>query len=81
MLKLIFFVQFILQKLNRILDTIKDDNLKVMLAFGIGLHHAGLQESDRKTVEELFEHQHLQVTSLLFSQLHFYFRLMNLHIN
>ncbi len=48
--------------MNKILDTIKDDNLKVVLAFGIGLHHAGLQESDRKIVEELFEHQNIQVS-------------------
>lgn len=52
--------------MNKILDTVKDDNLKVTLAFGIGLHHAGLQESDRKTVEELFEHQHIQA-NILFS--------------
>lgn len=50
--------------MNKILDTIKDDNLKVTLAFGVGLHHAGLQESDRKTVEELFEHQHIQASTL-----------------
>lgn len=50
-----------IQKMNKILDTIRDENLKVVLGFGIGLHHAGLQEADRKTVEELFEHQHIQV--------------------
>ncbi|XP_065206562.1 activating signal cointegrator 1 complex subunit 3 [Planococcus citri] len=48
-------------KMNKILETIKDDNLKMVLGFGIGLHHAGLQENDRKIVEELFEHQHIQV--------------------
>uniref|UniRef100_A0A667ZUV8 Activating signal cointegrator 1 complex subunit 3 n=1 Tax=Myripristis murdjan TaxID=586833 RepID=A0A667ZUV8_9TELE len=31
-----------------------DSNLKLTLAFGIGMHHAGLHERDRKTVEELF---------------------------
>lgn len=55
--------------MNKILETIKDDNLKMVLGFGIGLHHAGLQENDRKIVEELFEHQHIQVklTNLFFS--------------
>nr|KAG5694901.1 hypothetical protein BaRGS_029518 [Batillaria attramentaria] len=32
-----------------------------MLAFGIGIHHAGLVERDRKTVEELFVNQRIQV--------------------
>jgi activating signal cointegrator complex subunit 3 len=31
------------------------------LAFGIGMHHAGLVERDRKTVEELFVNQKIQV--------------------
>ncbi|XP_017877585.1 activating signal cointegrator 1 complex subunit 3 [Ceratina calcarata] len=44
-----------------ILDHIKDTNLKLTLAFGIGLHHAGLQERDRRTVEELFVNNKIQV--------------------
>lgn len=44
-----------------IIDTIKDPNLKLCLAFGLGLHHAGLQDRDRKIVEELFVNQHIQV--------------------
>lgn len=47
--------------MDQILDNIKDANLKLTLAFGIGLHHAGLQERDRKTVEELFLHRKIQV--------------------
>jgi replicative superfamily II helicase len=31
------------------------------LAFGIGMHHAGLVERDRKAVEELFVNQKIQV--------------------
>lgn len=50
-------------EMELILTSIKDSNLKLTLAFGIGLHHAGLQERDRKTVEELFVNQKIQVTS------------------
>lgn len=48
-------------EMDQILENIKDQNLKLTLAFGIGLHHAGLQERDRKTVEELFLHRKIQV--------------------
>lgn len=44
-----------------IVSTIKDSNLKLTLAFGIGMHHAGLHEHDRKVVEELFVNQKIQV--------------------
>jgi len=55
------------EQMNDILDNIKDSNLKLTLAFGIGLHHAGLQDRDRRTVEELFVNNKIQVhdTSLL----------------
>jgi activating signal cointegrator complex subunit 3 len=33
----------------------------VTLAFGVGIHHAGLHEKDRKVVEELFVTQRIQV--------------------
>ncbi|XP_046804220.1 activating signal cointegrator 1 complex subunit 3 [Lucilia cuprina] len=48
-------------EMQQILQSIKDSNLKFCLAFGIGLHHAGLQEQDRKTVEELFLNRKIQV--------------------
>lgn len=48
-------------EMDQILSNIKDINLKLTLAFGIGLHHAGLQERDRKTVEELFLHRKIQI--------------------
>lgn len=44
-----------------IIATVRDSNLKLTLAFGIGLHHAGLHERDRKTVEELFVNCKIQV--------------------
>ncbi len=40
---------------------IKDNNLKLTLAFGIGLHHAGLEERDRKCCEELFLNRKIQI--------------------
>ena len=53
-----------------VISAIKENNLKLTLAFGIGLHHAGLHERDRKVVEELFVNQKIQVlvnSSLRFS--------------
>ena len=40
---------------------IRDTNLKLTLAFGVGIHHAGLHEKDRAVVEELFLNQKIQV--------------------
>uniref|UniRef100_A0AAR2KKX3 Activating signal cointegrator 1 complex subunit 3 n=1 Tax=Pygocentrus nattereri TaxID=42514 RepID=A0AAR2KKX3_PYGNA len=42
------------REMTDIIATVRDSNLKLTLAFGIGMHHAGLHERDRKTVEELF---------------------------
>lgn len=50
-------------EMNSILENIKDSNLKLTLAFGIGLHHAGLHDRDRTTVEELFVNNKIQVRS------------------
>ena len=43
---------------------IKDANLRHTLQFGIGLHHAGLTESDRSVVETLFCAQKIQACAL-----------------
>ena len=48
-------------EMERISETIKDQNLRLTLAFGIGMHHAGLVDRDRRTVEELFVNQKIQV--------------------
>ena len=56
--------------MENIISGIKESNLKLTLAFGIGLHHAGLHERDRKTVEELFVNQKIQV---MYS-VHYYIR-------
>lgn len=39
----------------------KDPSLKHTLAFGIGMHHAGLCETDRTVVEELFVSLQIQI--------------------
>ncbi|CAH2095219.1 unnamed protein product [Euphydryas editha] len=48
-------------EMEQILSNIRESNLKLTLAFGIGIHHAGLHEKDRTTVEELFINQKIQV--------------------
>ncbi|ERS97905.1 hypothetical protein HMPREF1624_06076 [Sporothrix schenckii ATCC 58251] len=43
------------------LARVKDDALREAISFGIGLHHAGLVESDRQLSEELFLHNKIQI--------------------
>ncbi|KAL2874482.1 putative steryl acetyl hydrolase mug81 [Colletotrichum sp. CLE4] len=43
------------------LARVKDDALKEAISFGIGLHHAGLVESDRQLAEELFLNNKIQI--------------------
>jgi antiviral helicase SLH1 len=43
------------------LARVRDDALKEAVTFGIGLHHAGLVESDRQLVEELFLNNKIQI--------------------
>ncbi|KAI9851546.1 MAG: hypothetical protein M1838_003378 [Thelocarpon superellum] len=43
------------------LSRVKDESLREALSFGIGLHHAGLVESDRQLAEELFAHNQIQI--------------------
>lgn len=44
-----------------ICSRIQDENLKLSLQFGIGLHHAGLVSGDRSIVEELFINGKIQI--------------------
>ncbi|OAE30033.1 hypothetical protein AXG93_3893s1430 [Marchantia polymorpha subsp. ruderalis] len=48
-------------EMEMILSQVVDTNLKHTLQFGIGLHHAGLNERDRTLVEELFTNVKIQV--------------------
>lgn len=43
------------------LARVKDDALREAINFGIGLHHAGLIESDRQLAEELFLNNKIQI--------------------
>lgn len=55
------FVKMSEDELQMILSRVKDDALKESLSFGIGLHHAGLVESDRSLSEELFANNKIQI--------------------
>jgi replicative superfamily II helicase len=56
------------REMDRIINSVKDQNLKLTLAFGIGMHHAGLVDRDRRTVEELFVNQKIQVRLISFHE-------------
>ena len=55
------FLHVDISEMNYILKDVKDANLRHTLAFGIGLHHAGLHPSDRKIVEDLFLNGCIQI--------------------
>ncbi|KAK9450289.1 Sec63 Brl domain-containing protein [Limtongia smithiae] len=55
------FLQMSEEELMMILSRIKDEPLKLSLQFGIGQHHAGLVDTDRKIVQELFTNNKIQV--------------------
>jgi activating signal cointegrator complex subunit 3 len=40
--------------LENVVSGVQDEHLKHTLRFGVGMHHAGLSEGDRSTVEKLF---------------------------
>eukprot|EP00794_Sanderia_malayensis_P000549 gene549-1206_t len=48
-------------EMMHLVSCVRDQNLKLTLSFGIGLHHAGLHEKDREIAEELFVNQKIQV--------------------
>lgn len=55
------FVRMSEEDLQLNLARVKDDALREALSFGIGLHHAGLVESDRQLAEELFGNNKIQI--------------------
>ncbi|KAF1745294.1 hypothetical protein MXB_125 [Myxobolus squamalis] len=42
-------------------DQTRNSELKDLLPFGFGIHHAGMSKIDRKLIEDLFADRHLQV--------------------
>ena len=48
------FLHMDAEEISVLSEYIKDENLKHTIQFGVGMHHAGLEESDRKIVEDLF---------------------------
>lgn len=55
------FLKISTDEMRNIIELVKDENLKHTLSFGIGMHHAGLVESDRRIVEDLFYNSSIQV--------------------
>lgn len=55
------FVRMSEEDLQLNLSRVKDEPLREALSFGIGLHHAGLVETDRQLAEELFANNKIQV--------------------
>src|ERR1700712_1813218 len=55
------FVRMSEDDLELNLARVKDDALREAVNFGIGLHHAGLVESDRSLSEELFANNKIQI--------------------
>lgn len=49
------------EELQAVLSKVKDDTLKLLLQFGMGLHHAGLVEADRQLSHKLFEAGKIQI--------------------
>ncbi|CAI2335169.1 unnamed protein product [Caenorhabditis sp. 36 PRJEB53466] len=48
-------------ELEVLMASIKDENLKLTLPFGIGMHHAGLSAHERAIVEQLFIEKKIQI--------------------
>lgn len=47
--------------LQSVLKQVSDPNLRHMISFGIGMHHAGLTSRDRQIVEKLFLEHKIQI--------------------
>ncbi|VDK39457.1 unnamed protein product [Dibothriocephalus latus] len=52
--------------MENLAGTLLDSNLQMTLPYGIGMHHAGLRDKDRRIVEELFVNQKIQPLCSLF---------------
>ncbi|KAJ1951926.1 activating signal cointegrator 1 complex subunit 3, partial [Linderina pennispora] len=48
-------------EIEAVLARTQDANLRLSLSFGIGMHHAGLTENDRRICEQLFHDRKIQI--------------------
>lgn len=55
------FLKMTDEELHVVLEKVKDETLRILLQFGMGLHHAGLVESDRQIAHKLFESGKIQI--------------------
>lgn len=55
------FVRLSEDQLEQLTLGVRDPNLKLTLSFGVGIHHAGLTDRDRRLVEDLFVNQKIQI--------------------
>uniref|UniRef100_A0A7S3G5F7 RNA helicase n=1 Tax=Palpitomonas bilix TaxID=652834 RepID=A0A7S3G5F7_9EUKA len=55
------FLRMSSEELAPLLDSVRDTSLQHTLAYGIGLHHAGLIDSDKELVERLFVEGKIQI--------------------
>lgn len=55
------------EALQMVLSQVSDQNLRHTLQFGIGLHHAGLNDKDRSLVEELFANNKIQAHIIIWT--------------
>lgn len=60
------------EALQMVLSQVTDQNLRHTLQFGIGLHHAGLNDKDRSLVEELFANNKIQALLYHLNIFHFF---------
>ena len=49
------------EPIEQLLERVENDALKHTLAYGVGIHHAGLKNSDRELVERLFASGKIQI--------------------
>lgn len=55
------FLHMTPEELEGVLVEVRDSSLRHTLQFGVGLHHAGLPETDKAIVEELFGENKIQI--------------------
>jgi activating signal cointegrator complex subunit 3 len=55
------FLHFPEEEVMNIASTLRDKALQDTLIFGVGIHHAGLDDHDRNTVEDLFVNGKIQI--------------------